>query len=214
MIAALDPKAALDDYWSTDPALGNEYIRRTMSRRRFLTIQRYFHINDAVNDPVREQDSAKRKERTEHEPLYKVSNLLDHVYNRCLSLYNLHQQVSIDEAMVKCHGQHWGIVGAPNKPAKRELKVSTLADGTNGYIFTFEVYPRRQREEGLTQRVVESLTRNINGRYHMVFVNKYYTSVPLAVSSHQTDIYLRIIQYQQATLACRPKARQEESKEG
>ena len=46
MVAALDSKPAIEDYFSTDPAPGNEYIKQTMSRRRFLNITRYFHIND------------------------------------------------------------------------------------------------------------------------------------------------------------------------
>ena len=100
MITALDPKAAIEDYWSTNPALGNEYIKQTMSRRRFLNISRYIHINDPINDPVRVTDLNEKKRRMTAEPLYKVSNLLDHVHMKCKELYNLHQQLSLDEAMV------------------------------------------------------------------------------------------------------------------
>ena len=190
MITALDPKAAIEDYWSTNPALGNEYIKQTMSRRRFLNITRYIHINDPINDPVRVTDLNEKKRRMTAEPLYKVSNLLDHVHMKCKELYNLHQQLSLDEAMVKCHGQHWGIVGAPNKPAKRGFKVWTLADGTSGYIYDFEVYLRKEREIGLTQRVVESLTNSLYGRYHIVFVDKYYTSIALAQSLLRNKTYI------------------------
>ena len=126
----------------------------------------------------------------EADPLYKVSTSLEHVRIQSKASYNLHQQISADEAMVKCHGQHWGIIGAPNKPAKRGFKVFTLADGTTGYVSDFQVYLRKQRETGLTQRVVEDLCKDIGGRHHVVFIDKYYTSIPLAQSLPERKTYI------------------------
>ena len=190
MIAALSPKSSMPDFWSTDPALGNEYIKNTMSRRRFMNITRYLHINNPAEDPARIHNRKERAEKMAADPLYKVSPLLTPLRANLKRYYNLHQQVSLDEAMVKCHGQHWGIVGAPNKPAKRGFKVWTLADGISGYIYDFEVYFRKQREVGLTQRVVENLTEEIQGKHHIVFVDKYYTSIPLAKSLLRRKTYL------------------------
>ena len=44
---------------------------------------------------------------------------MDKVRINSMNKYNLHLQVSVDEAMIKCHGQHYGIVRASNKPAKK-----------------------------------------------------------------------------------------------
>ena len=44
--------------------------------------------------------------------------------------------------MIQCFGQHWGIVGAPNKPAKRGFKVFVLADGETAYMANFEISER------------------------------------------------------------------------
>ena len=38
IIIAIDPKPCAEDYWSTDPALGNAYISQTMPRNRFFSI--------------------------------------------------------------------------------------------------------------------------------------------------------------------------------
>ena len=57
----LDPKASVEDYWSTDPVLGNEYIKATMSRCQFVNLTRYFHIDSPRNDPAR---IANTKQRT------------------------------------------------------------------------------------------------------------------------------------------------------
>ena len=190
MIMAIDPKPCIEDYWSTDPALGNQFISLTMSRKTFFTIQKYFHVCNPEKDPARIKNAKERREKMQADPLYKVSKLLDHVKTKSKSSYNLNQQVSVDEAMVKCHGSHWGIVGAPNKPAKRGFKVFTLADGTTGYVSDFDVYLRKQRETGLTQRVVEDLCEDIQGRNHIVFVDKYYTSIPLAQSLLKKKTYI------------------------
>ena len=65
-----------------------------------------------------------------------------------------------------------------------------MADGVTGYLADFMVYLRKQKEVGLTKRVVENLTENIEGRNHVVFVNKFYTSVPLALSLLERNTYL------------------------
>ena len=48
----------------------------------------------------------------------------------------------MDESMVKCHGRHKGIIGAPNKPAKKSFKDFVV--GENGYLSNFEVYLREK----------------------------------------------------------------------
>ena len=126
----------------------------------------------------------------EADPLYKVSMLLEHVGIQSKASYNLHQQISVDETMVKCHGQHWGIIGAPNKPAKRGFKVFTMTHGTTEYVSDFQVYLRKQKETSLIQRVVEDLCKDIGGRHHVVFVDKYYTSIPLAQSLLEKKTYI------------------------
>lgn len=190
MIMAIDPKPSLDDYWSANPALGNQKVIQTMSRRRFQSIQRYFHINDPKNDPTRMADKTKAKEILERNPLYKVSPLMEAVRKKSMALYNLHQEIAVDEAMIKCHGQHYGIVGAPNKPAKRGFKIFVAADGVSGYLWNFQVYMRKQKEVGLTQRVVENLTESVSGRNHIIFIDKFYTSIPLALSLLERSTYV------------------------
>ena len=189
MIMAVDPKPSFDDYWSKNPSLKNYRISATMSRERFKNIQRYFHINDPVNDPSRRNDK-NSTEQVKRDPLYKASPLMEQVRKNSNRLYNLHQHISVDEAMIKCHGQHWCIVGAPNKPAKRGFKVFVLADAVSGYLSDFMVYIRRQKEAGLTQRVVETLTEPIYDRNHIIFVDKFYTSVSLALSLYKRETFI------------------------
>ena len=55
----------------------------------------------------------------------------------------------------------------------------------------FEVYLRTsKREEGLTKRVVETLCKGVAGKDHIVYVDKFYTSIPLALSLLKKKTYL------------------------
>ena len=74
------------------------------------------------------------------------------------------------------------LFGAPNKPAKRGFKICVAADGVSGYLWNSQVYMRKQKEVGLTQIVVENLTESVAGRNHIIFTDKFYTSIPLALS--------------------------------
>lgn len=143
MIMGIDPKHSFTDYWSTSTALQNKFIATSITRDRYERIQRYIHLTPGgqVN--------------TTEDPLFKINPLLDYVRNKSSEAYNLHPNLSVDEAMVKFHGRHWGVVGAPNKPAKRGFKIFVLADGETGYLHNWKVYLRKKREVGLTQTVVE-----------------------------------------------------------
>ena len=151
MIMAIDRKSNVEDYWSDCPALTNKFIKDTMPRQFYKKLQRYFHI----------MDPNETEEQSKDDPLAKVRDLLKHLLKQCQDSYNLHQQISVDEAMVKCHAKHFGIFGAPNKPAKRSFKIFGVADGISGYLSSFEVYLRGKKEMGLTQHVVERLVQSI-----------------------------------------------------
>ena len=52
------------------------------------------------------------------------------------------------------------------------------------YLLTFK------REGGLTKRAVETLFKDVTGKNHIVYVDKFYTSIPLALFLLQKKIYL------------------------
>jgi hypothetical protein len=190
MIMALSNHPSQTDYWSTHPALNNAYIAGIMPRYRYEQIKRLFHIADPETDPTRIKNTKLRKEESEKNPMYKVGDLLEEVRQRSMAMYNLNCEVSVDEAMIKFHGQHFGSVGAPNKPCKRGFKVFVLADAHEGYLYNYIVYLRKKRETGLTQRIVEDLMANLVGRHHIVFVDKFYTSIDLALSLLNKGTYI------------------------
>lgn len=56
------------------------------------------------------------------------------------------------------------------------------ADPNNGYVNEFQVYTGKEGnvvEKGLGERVVRDLTRDIWGKFHHVYCDNYFTSLPL-----------------------------------
>ena len=70
----------------------------------------------------------------------------------------------------------------PKKPTKRGFKVWVRADSKNGYVFELECYTGRQgstTEVGLGGNVVTRLTRDLVGQHYCVYMDNFFTSIPL-----------------------------------
>ena len=71
--------------------------------------------------------------------LGKIEPILLNLKERCVSLYNLNREVSIDEAMIPFKGRSSMKRYLPLKPVKRGFKVWVLADAHSGYVSQLEV---------------------------------------------------------------------------
>ena len=49
ILFGLSPSAQTRDYWSSDPFLGNNYVKKIMTEKRFEKIMQYFHCSDNPN---------------------------------------------------------------------------------------------------------------------------------------------------------------------
>lgn len=92
--------------------------------------------------------------------------------------YNLPEQLSVDEAMTKFHGWYRGVVGAPNKPAKRGLKILTLADGVTGRS---DIYLGCEKQVTSDKTCPEFKSCCIRGLY--------YTTIRLALTLLPNSVY-------------------------
>ena len=87
----------LEMYWSTACKYTTPGLRKVMPLVRFQLIWRFFHQCDSSKQVPRGQPG--------YDALYKVRPLLDLVSPKLESEYNLHEHVSIDEAMIKYKGR-------------------------------------------------------------------------------------------------------------
>ena len=53
ILFGLSPSARTRDYWSSDPFLGNDYVKKFMMEKRFEKIMQYFNCLDRSSEPLR-----------------------------------------------------------------------------------------------------------------------------------------------------------------
>ena len=174
---------AIDNYWKKDPLLHYDPIASRITRERFRDIRRYLHFVDNTTLPT--SGSAGR------DRLAKIRPLITDITTKCQQLYNPHQDVAVDEAMIKFQGRSTLKQYVPKKPIKRGIKVWVLADSDNGYFHNLQVYTGKEEsaEKGLGARVVKDLTRPIKKKHHNVFFDNFFTSVKLLEDLEKDGIY-------------------------
>ena len=117
--------------------------------------------------------------------------MIDSLSDRFQALYNPHREVSVDEAMIPFKGRSTLKQYMPQKPVKRGIKVWMLADTTNGYVTSLEVYTGKKgntTEVGLGGKVVISLTKHLQICESITYVPKN-TNIECV---HKCDLSLQV----------------------
>ena len=177
----------LTNYWSKDRFLGVTALAKCFTRTRFRALLRNLHmVDNASGNPADDR-------------FYKIRPLITQLQSTFPSRYNPSQELSIDEAMVKCKGRAKGKVYMPNKPTKRGFKVWCCTCACCGYLCNFQVYSgrstnrksgRRVSEVGLVPSVVKSLLQPYYHYNHVLYCDNFFTSGPLACDLAQKKVYL------------------------
>ena len=170
----------LYDYWSTDPLCNDPWISETMSRNRFIALNRYLHLSDSTQAPGRDMEN--------YDPLYKVRPLVDSLNIKFPQFFKPGKNLSIDESMIGFKGKHHFKQYCPKKPTKWGFKVWTLCDSSNGYFLRFDVYTGKaitadrsvvRREFGLGYDVVTNLANDYFDVGHHIYFDRYFSSLHL-----------------------------------
>ena len=146
----------------------------TISRDRFEEIIRYLHFVDNSNLPMHGHPSFSR--------LQKVQPVLSLIKKSMSQAYNLHCQLSIDEAMEPFKGRSSMQQYMPIKPIKRGFKIWVIADALNGYFYDVIPYIGATGGSaclGLGEKIVLELTQPLFGRNRQIFCDNYFTTIPL-----------------------------------
>ena len=95
--------------------------------------------------------------------------------------------VSVDESMILFKGRSAIKQYNPMKPIKMGFKLWLLAD-LDGYLYYCEVYQGKNqvfvddsmpKYFGLGPSIVYQLTKPLHGKHHQVFIDNYFSTVPL-----------------------------------
>ena len=162
----------LNCYWSNAWASYNPVPHQFGTRLRFESILQFLHVVDY------------EKENRETEGrLTKVKHLLDYIRDKCMTLFQPSEYVSIDERMVKSKGRSGMRQYIKDEPVKWGFKLWVLADALLGYTYNFSVYTGKSEsgnsEHGLGYRVVFELLGPLLKQGYHVFFDNFYTSVQL-----------------------------------
>ena len=147
---------ALSDYWSKNPIFNYQPVASRITRTQFFNITKYLHFTD--NSLLAPSGTPGYRKLGKIEPMLLVLG------EKFKSMYNLHREVSIDEAMVPFKGRSSMKQYMPMKPVKRGFKVWMLADAHTGYVTHLDVYTGKAGDgptDGLGASVVKSLCQDI-----------------------------------------------------
>ncbi|XP_063224514.1 piggyBac transposable element-derived protein 4-like [Bacillus rossius redtenbacheri] len=166
-------KPSYRDYWSSEPDLGENYISKLMTVKRFSFLLSHLHLNDNTVAPDRNSVS--------YDKLYKLRPLLDHLSKKFFECYQPHQKLAVDESMVKFKGRSSLKQYMRDKPIKRGYKSWMLCDESS-YNLKFDIYTGKTlgaTEVGLGAKVVQNLLSGLEGCHHIVFMDNYFSSYDL-----------------------------------
>ena len=162
-------KPRIEDYWLTDPVMATPIFNSTMPRDRFELLLRFWHF---CNNEV----------AVEGNRLFKLKNICDALLKRFQALYTPGKEVSIDESMVLWRGRLIFRQYIPGKRHKYGVKLYMLCEHT-GYVWNVLVYCGKMDPIsgfGHAETVVLKLMEKLLDRGHALYVDNFYTSVPLA----------------------------------
>lgn len=171
MVMAMKKLPSYRDYWSTSSDLHDHYISPLMQMNRIGWLLGHIHFNDNSVQP--------KKGDLHYDKLYKIRPLLSRLSQTFAECYTPHQNVAVDESMVKFKGRSTIKQYIRDKPIKRGFKIWMLCDSSS-YNLKFQVYTGKSDvigvENGLGARVVMDMVENLPGKNHIVFMDNFFTS--------------------------------------
>ena len=154
------------------------------SRKRYFQLKKYIFFVDPEHE---------RTEDETRDVLYKIRNLTTKILEKCFSLYNCHESISVDERMAPFKGRLKIKVRMPDKPVKYGIKLFMLCDSTNGYCKQFDVYvgndERNVGNIGKTGKAVLNVLRGLEQSHHHVYMDNFYTSPILFLAMKNMGLY-------------------------
>lgn len=158
-------------YWSLDEDIGVSTVSNAMSRNRFREIKRNLHLVDN-NDAPNTTDK-----------MFKVRKLADILMRKFNQWNTFHENISIDESMIRYYGHHSAKQFIRGKPVRFANK-NWVAASASGYCYSFDIYCGKSvisSTEPLGTRVVKMLLNKmtIDPANHKVLFNNFFTSYDL-----------------------------------
>ncbi|CAH2096077.1 unnamed protein product [Euphydryas editha] len=174
-------KSRLEEYWNTSKDIFNSPGFSTeMTFDRFQLLSKCLHFNNNSNcDPaLLTRPQAK---------LFKVQPILDHLNAKFSQLYNLSQNIALDESLTMWKG--WLDINqfVRNKAATVGIKTYEVCESQTGYLWRSEVHAGHDTltvegdpVSGIIPTLVLRLLNGLEHKGHTVWMDNFYNSPALA----------------------------------
>lgn len=161
------------DLWTRD-GTSPPYFKAVMSETRFRQLLRALRFDDLDT----------RKERSQNDKLAPIREIVDHMNEKLLSLYSVHENVTIDEMMFSFKGRCNFRQYLPMKPHSYGIKTFTLVDSSNYYTSFIEIYTGKQTPgpffvENTPKVVVQRIATLILGTGRNIAMDNWFSSILL-----------------------------------
>nr|XP_039258485.1 piggyBac transposable element-derived protein 4-like [Styela clava] len=146
-----------------------------MSRDRFLAIWSLLHCVDENDPNVNKSDK-----------IYKTRPIFNSILEKFQHHYAPGCNLSLDEGMIPTKNKLSFRQYIKDKPTKWGIKTFLVCDSENGYICNAEVYTGKREDNncipslGVTGNLVVRLCEPFYGQNHIIYMDRFYTSVRLA----------------------------------
>lgn len=170
----------LSSYWDND-ASADTVCRKHMTRRRFLSLMRFFH---AVSHT--DEQAAASRPRTSAETTTtpssrgaKVSKWLDMLSSQATTVWEAHDTVCLDECMILGKQQRHPIkVRDGSKPIPFGTKLWMLVDATGVLLWSkiYEGARGQERTVGLGFNIVAEALSWLRRPGHTIYMDNFYSS--------------------------------------
>ena len=154
-----------------------------MSRDRYLHIIRYLHFVNNCNAPNQTDPN--------RDKLWKIRPFLDALVPKFTAIYAPSQNLSLDETLIKFKGRLHFKQFLPLKRSRFGIKGFVIADSTSGCVLGTSIYTGKEgpaASKDLAQLVVLKLTEPYFNKGNKLFVDNWYTNVPLFLELEKKGI--------------------------
>ncbi|CAF1602945.1 unnamed protein product [Adineta ricciae] len=168
-------------YWMDSTRI--QSIASVMSRDRFLSIKKCFHVVDNTNKPDQNDPNYDRA--------FKVRPLLNIVKENFRKIPK-EENLCVDEQIIPFKGKSVMKQHMPNKPNRWGYKMFLLAGGESGLCYDFVLYTGKSNstEYGFCTDITLTLCETVPPMMnHKVYYDNYFTTIRLQVELKKLGIF-------------------------
>ena len=192
---------AIEDFWSSkteNASVAAPQMTAAFTSTGWAQCWRFVHFADN-----------EAPENNGEDKLYKIRKFMNLFREACAGAYRPGQMLTIDEMMVPFRGRSRIKQYMPLKPIKRGYKIFAITCATTGYLLGYEVYtgggadssaealgadatadsPADDDVDQSTFEIVMRLLAPFRQRSHIVYTDRFFSSIPLFLHMLKEGIY-------------------------